>query len=436
MSIRLPEIHEGRLDNGLRVAVATRPGVPLAAARLLVRAGSSLDPRRGAGLAHLVALAARRGAGRRTGEAIDDLVESLGADLVGGVEEDASAVGLSAPVESLPRLLAVLADVAMRPTFPTAEVERIRRRELAELAHDADEPGTVADRALVTAVYADHPYGHPADGTAADLRRLRRGDLVAFHRRFLGPGDALLVVAGPVDPARTLAEASRLLGSWRPAEAVPLPPPARRSKRRVIVVDRPDATQSQVRIAGVAFPRVHPDWLAAQVGNAVLGGGFTSRLVEAIRVNRGLSYGVRSRFASGRATGSFSLASFTKNESVGELVAVAFEEMERFAEGGPTAEEVSRAGAWMAGMLPLSLETHEQWADRIGDAWVLGYDLGELRDQPERVRGVDAGQARDAVRRHLPLHDGVVLAVGPARVLEQQLSRFGPVEVWPVRRVM
>ena len=341
----LPRLRETVLPNGLRVVVAHRPGVPLVAARLVVRAGSALDPSGSFGLAHLVALSARRGAGRRSGRAIDDLVESLGANLAGGAEEDASVHGLSAPVEVLPRLLEVLASVVARPTFPLAEFERLRRSERAELAHDSDEASTVADRAFLEAVYADHPYGHSVVGNGRDLGRIRRRDAVAFHSRWFGPRASLLVVAGPVDPDRTLEDAgapARILeaGPGRAAGDSLRPPGA---ARRVVVVDKPDATQVQIRLGGVAIPRRSPDYFPAMVGNSVLGGGFTSRLVESIRVNRGLTYGVRSRFAVSRATGHFSISSFTKNETAGELVEVALSEMARFAGEGPTAEEVSRA---------------------------------------------------------------------------------------------
>jgi zinc protease len=117
-------------------------------------------------------------------------------------------------------------------------------------------------------------------------------------------------------------------------------------------------------------------------------------------------------------------------------VEVAVDEMARFASSGPTAEEVSRAASYLAGLFPLSLETHDQWADRIGDAWIYGYDLAEVPELPDRIRRIGAEDARAAALRHLPLEDGVVLAVGPAARLEKQLARFGPVEVWPVRRVM
>jgi zinc protease len=274
-------------------------------------------------------------------------------------------------------------------------------------------------------------------GCGFPLTRIRRRDALAFHGRWFSPGSALLVISGPVDAGGAVEEAERRLGRWKPLPSrVDAVPAATRRPRRVVVVDKADATQVQIRIAGVAIPRCSPDYFPATVGNAVLGGGFTSRLVEAIRVNRGLTYGVRSRFAVGRSTGLFSVSSFTKTGSAGELVAVALEEMARFAATGPSEEEVSRAASYLAGLFPLSLETHDQWADRIADAWIHGYAVEEVTGYPERIRSVTPGEAQAATARHLPLEDGVVLAVGPAGPLARQLARFGPVEVWPVRRVM
>jgi len=438
LSLALPDLHEARLPNGATVVVARRPGVPLAAARLFVRAGSALDPRGRLGLAHLVSAVARRGAGRRSGESIDALVESLGADLGGDAEEDATVFGLSAPVDVLSRLLGVLVDVVASPAFPHAEFERLRRRELASLAHDSDEPGTLADRAIVSSAYGDHPYGHAVEGRARDLSRMRRPDALAFHRRWYGPERATLVVVGPMDPEVAMEDARPRLERWRnalsesPAE-VPAPAP---SARRVVVVNKPDATQTQVRIADVAIPRSSPDYFPAVVANAVLGGGFTSRLVEAIRVNRGLSYGVRSRFGMSRAGGLFTFSSFTKNETAGDLVEVALDEMRRFCEMGPTAEEVNRAASYLGGLFPLSLETHEQWAERLCDVRILGYGLEQVLEYRERVRAVTAEEVTSVARRHLPVDRGVVLAVGPAKGLAPQLERFGPVSVVSAHSVL
>ncbi|HYG69407.1 MAG TPA: insulinase family protein, partial [Anaeromyxobacteraceae bacterium] len=139
--IPLPPIHRETLPNGLSVVVAERKGVPLVAIRVVLRGGSSLDPAGRFGLAHLVAQTARRGTKRRTGPELDETVESLGAELGGGVDEDATYVGLTAPAESLGRCLDVLAEIVAEPSFPVREVDRIRRREVASLSHDLDEPG-------------------------------------------------------------------------------------------------------------------------------------------------------------------------------------------------------------------------------------------------------------------------------------------------------
>lgn len=434
--IPLPPVRRERLENGLQILVAERSGIPLAAARLVLRGGSSLDPAGRAGLAHLVALAARRGTRRRTGPQIDLTVESLGAELGAGVDEDATYFGLSAPVEVLPRCVEILADVATAPTFPVKEVERLRRREIASLAHDLDEPGVIADRAMLQAAFGRHPYGHPPEGRVRELRAARRGDVAAFHRRHYVPAGAVLVVVGTAAAEEVLAHARRRFGRWRGEDgarvAVAPPPPPR---PMVVVVDKPDATQSQVRIASGGFARRSPDYHAGVVASALLGGGFTSRLMEAIRVNRGLSYGVRSRFATSGSGGIFFISTFTKVETTAEIVEVALEETARFCEGGPSAEELERMQSYLCGLFPLSLETHDQLAEKLADLALFDLPDTEVSAFREKIRAVTGDACRDVGRRYFPLADRVVVAVGPAKTIARSLERFGPVTVVPARKM-
>jgi zinc protease len=436
--LRQPAVERTRLGNGLQVVVAQRPGVPLVAIRLLVRAGSSLDPARRFGLAHLTAEAVRRGTRRRSGPRLDAEVEALGAVLGGGVDEDAAAIGLSAPLEAFPRLVDVVADVAVHPAFPAREVEQLRRREVASLAHDMDEPGVVADRALLMAAYGAHPYGHPSEGRGRDVGAVRRGDLATFHARHWRPSRATLLVVGPVDPAQALALAARRFGGWKgaPGGELEIAPAAPPFLPEVVIVDRPELSQVQVRIASAGYPRASRDHAAGLVAGAVLGGGFTSRLMEAVRVNRGLSYGVRSAFSCSRAGGHFSFSSFTKVETAGELVQVALDEIARFREGGPTEEELERTRGYLCGLYPLSLETHEQWAEKLAAVELYGLGPDEVTGFCDRVRAVDVAGCLDVARRWLPGDRRVVVAVGPARRLQPQLARFGPVRVLTARSVM
>ncbi len=436
-SIHLPPLLEEVLPGGATIVVARRPGVPLVAVRMLVGAGAALDPRRGHGLANLVAQVARRGTARRTGPEIDDRIESLGSELGTGADEDASYFGLSAPAEFLPDLLDVVVDVATGPVFPVREWDRIRRREIAGLAHVLDEPGTVADRAMISAVYGTHPYGHPTDGQARHIETLRRADALAFHRRWFGASRTTLVIVGAVDPEDAVARARRKLARWRGGmDPTPALPPVPVPPRTVVVVDKRDVTQTQIRVATPALARRSPEYFPAVVANAVFGGGFTSRLMEAVRVNRGLSYGVRSRFAMSRSAGVFFVGSFTKVESTAELLQVILDEADRFAAEGPRVDELQRAQSYLAGLFPLSLETHDQVAEKLADAKLYGIPLEEITGYRERVRAVTPDECREVAQRHFPLGRGVVVAVGPARQIARALERFGPVRVVPARSVM
>ena len=434
--ISLPPIRRETLPNGLRVIVAERSGVPLVAVRLVLRGGSSLDPRGRSGLAHLAALAARRGTRRWSGPEIDLAVESLGAELGAGVDEDATYFGLSAPAEHLARCLDVLADVAIAPTFPPAEVQRLRRREIASLAHDLDEPALVADRAMLQAAFGDHPYGHPPEGRARELAASRRSDLGRLHGSAYVPASAFVVVVGKVGADQALAEVQRRFGRWRargPAPApVGRPAPPRTS---VVVVDKPDVTQTQVRIASAGFPRKNPDHFPGIVASALLGGGFTSRLMEAIRVNRGLSYGVRSRFATSAAGGIFYVSTFTKVETTAEIVQVTLDETRRFCDEGPRPDELERTRAYLCGLFPLSLETHDQLAEKLADLALYDLPDDEVSGFRDRVRAVDAAAVRGVARRYFPLDGRVVVAVGPAKAIARQLEPFGPVTVVPARKL-
>jgi len=434
--IPLPPIRRETLPGGLRVIVAERGGVPLAAVRLVLRGGSSLDPRRRTGLAHLAALTARRGTRSRSGPEIDLAVESLGGEFGAGVDEDATYFGLSVPVEALPRCLDILADVAARPVFPPAEVLRLRRREIASLAHDLEEPGVLADRAVLRAAFEGHPYGNPPEGRLGDLRATTRSDVRSYHARHYLPAGAFLVVVGRVDADAVLALARRRFGGWSAGgdPQAPLGPPAP-PRTSVLVVDRPDLTQSQVRIASAGFQRGSPDYFPGIVASALLGGGFTSRLMEAIRVERGLSYGVRSRFVTSAAGGLFLVSTFTKTGSTAEIVQVALDETARFCEQGPAEEELERTRSYLCGLFPLTLETHDQLAEKLADLALYALPDAEVTDYRDRVRAVTPEAAREVGRRFFPIGERVVVAVGPAREIARPLRRFGPVTVLPAKKL-
>jgi len=434
--LRLPPLHETRTASGLSVLVAPRGPLPLVTLRLTMAAGSAADPPGKEGLAELTSQLCRRGTARMSADEINEAVEFVGASLFTGTSEDTVTFGITTPSEHALAMLDVLAQVATEPSFPALEVESGRARALAQLANDLDDPALLADRAVLRALWGNHPYGHDVAGMAHSVSTFTREDMLRFHGERLGPRVGHLVVVGAVDPAAIAEAADRAFSRWSGGPDAPpaLPVPERAALAgKVVVVDKPDQTQSQVRLGSLTFRWSHPDYIASQVANAVLGGGFTSRLVDEIRVNRGLSYGASSFIDPSRVSGSFQISTFTKTETTEEIVAVALAEVEKMRRRGPRPPEMEKARAYLCGLYPMRLETNESLAGAIADVRVNGLGDDYLQRYRGRVVEVSREKAAElAARWFLPEEGRAVVVVGRAEQVIPQMEALGTVEVWKV----
>ncbi len=426
------QLHRFQTPGGLSVSIAPRGRIPLVAVRLVLSSGAAGDPPGKEGLADFTMRLLRRGTVHRDAHALDEAIEFVGASLGLFAGEDQVAVALTTPAVHLPAMLDVLAELVRVPSFPEEEVRTERERSLGQFANDVDDPSLLADRALIRAAWAGHPYGHDVSGTRASVSRFTRDDTVRFHADHFGPRPAHLFVVGAVDPEAVAVQVEQAFGAWAggPAQGTEVPPadgmpPA----GKVVVVDRPDQTQSQVRLAGPAYRRGAPVQFAAQVVNVTLGAGFTSRLVREVRVKRGLSYGVGSSFDTLRAGGIFTVSSFTKVETTGQLLSVMRQEVDRMRARGPTQAEVEKAQRYLAGLFPLRTETNESLAAVLADMALYGLGDDWLDRYRDRVRAVTRAEAKEAAARYCFPEPPVTVVVGPAQRLRAQLKRFGPVEV-------
>lgn len=436
--VKMPRFEVHTTKEGLVVHAAQRGPLPLVAVRLILRSGSTDDPPGKDGLADFTIRLMRRGTEKLTADAINEEVEFVGASLGMGSAEDSISFGTTTPSEHFEAMLSVLGQIVREPSFPEAELETARSRTLAQLANDLDDPGTVADRAFLRALWGDHPYGHEIGGAEKSVKGFTRDDVVSFHREHLGPRIATLIVVGDVDPKRVFRAAERAFAGWRGGpELTQVPPagPVAAGAGQVIVVDKPEQTQAQVRLGGMGFAKGAVDLFPARVMNMALGEGFTSRLVNEIRVNRGLSYGVGSHFDTLRAGGTFSISTFTKTASTKEIIDVALAETEKVRKRGITASELARAQTYLAGLFPLRLETNEALAGARAE--ILLYDLGEdwVERYRERVHAVTLAQARQVAGRYLFAEKPAIVVVGNAAQIKKQVGRFGEVKVWSLSEV-
>lgn len=404
--VSLPPIHRHTLANGLQVLVAPRHDLPLVAIELLVGGGSSLDPLGQKGRASLAASLLTRGSEARVPGEANRVLEGVGGRWDARASRDHLLVSAASMSEDLELALEILGEAVLHPLFDPREFETARARAVAELEQSKDDPPTLASRALLGALLPEaHPYAAPVLGKVRDLEALDREALRAAYAAEVGADRATLIVVGDVVPEQVRDLAERIFGSWGGAPVaasgagptvVGQEPGAR---RKIRIISKEEASQVQVRFVGAAPLRhLDPVYFPAMVANGAFGGGFTSRLVDEIRVRRGLSYSVGSGFLLLREAGYFTFSSFTKNESIGELLEVALREGEKAREQGFSDEEVERARRYLAGIYPLHLETNGQIAHAIAEMEEFGLPDSWVPTYRSNLIGVGRDEAHHAAR--------------------------------------
>ncbi|HEX8824925.1 MAG TPA: pitrilysin family protein [Archangium sp.] len=431
--LKLPTIHESTTSSGLKVLAAERGPLPLVVARLIIRAGSATDPADKHGLADFTARLLRRGTARMSVDEIDETIEFVGASFSVGSNEDLLSLFITSPAEHFPAMLAMLGQMVREPSFPEREVDQARERTLAGFANDLDDPSAIADRAFTRALWGSHPYGHDVGGSTAHVRTFTRDDLVRFHRERMGPRVSLLTVVGAVSPETVAREAEKAFAGWEGGPEAPMavPPGDKVATGRILLVDKPDQTQTQVRIGGPGMRTGHPDYFASTAMNIVLGGGFTSRLVNEVRVERGLTYGISSYFDSMSAGGVFGISTFTKTEKSREIIDVSLAEVAKVRESGIGAAELKKAQRYLAGLYPLRTETNESVAAVISDIRVHGLGDDWVEKFRERLLAVKPKQTQEVAAKYLFTKPPLIVLLGRASEVKKQLKGLGSVTVVP-----
>ncbi len=430
-----PAIQTFTLTNGLEVFVARKPGLPLVAARLSLPAGSAHDPAGKAGLATMTAALLTQGADGRSAPEIAAQIEQLGADIGANPGADFTTVYANAPADVFPQAMEILADLALRPDFAIEELERQRDQALDGLRIQLSSPGPVGTASVARVIYGDAPYGAPGGGTLISLPTLTREDVAAFHAGRYSPAGAKLVFSGDitVDQARALAE--QTFGGWRANATAPevADRAGAASPPRVVVIDQPGAGQAAVFVAQRSIARDDADYFPLTLGNTLLGGSFTSRLNQEIRIKRGLSYGTRSGLGVRLDTGTFTASAQTRNDAAVEVAGLILAELTRLATTRPTESEMTTRQAILTGAFGSSLETVDGLGSLVAGLALYDLPMSELAAYAGRVRAITPEQVQAAFAEHLPASDASLVIVGDASTFIEALrARYPDVEVIPL----
>ncbi len=430
---KLPQPVEKTLGNGLRVIVVPKHDIPLVAVRLFVKAGAAHDPADRDGLADLTATVLTKGTKTRTAEQIARGVEALGATLGADADWDATSIDLSVMSSNLPKALEYMSDVARNATFPKDEFERERAQAIEGLQVELSEPRPLAQVVASRLVFGATPYGHNLSGLPSTLAKITRADLVKFYGRSFSPQNAVLVLAGDIksEDAFTLAESS--FGKWKnagPASAGPGQAEGRPASSRVVVIDMPESGQAAVVVARPGIRRSDPAYMQALVANSILGGGYSSRLNQEIRIKRGLSYGAGSSFDPRADVGPFRASTQTKHESAAEVAGIITSEMTRLGGADVLDAELTPRKAALTGEFAQSLETTSGIVNRISALALYGLPLTDINRYISGVNAVTAEEVRKFASSNLGGKDVTIVVAGDAKqFLEPLKKQFADVEV-------
>ena len=406
------------LPNGLTILVQEQHALPILQLHAVVKTGSAHDPAGKAGLANLVASLLDEGTASRSAKQIAEQIEFVGGSLTSRATEDFTTVSARVLKKDAELGFELLSDIMLHPAFPEPDLERVRGLILGEIESEKDEPAQVAAKAFDQLVFDGHPYRWPHNGTEETVPKLTRADVQQFFSHEYLPNQTILVVVGDITAEQAKAQIVKRFGAWKRADprARPSAAPRPLEKPAVRLIEK-DLTQATIVLGHLGISRLNPDFYAVTVMNYILGaGGFSSRLMDSIRDNQGLAYGVTSQFEARMMPGAFMVSLQTRNEAANQAIAAVLKEIHGMREGPVTDQELADAKAYLVGSFPLRLDTIGKLAEVLGLVELYGLGLDYFTQYPKLIEQVTKEDVLRVAKQYLyPDRHALVVVANQAK---------------------
>lgn len=425
-----PKIVSAKLKNGLRVLVVERHDLPIVSARVVVSAGAGDGIEARPGVMSFLGSMLEQGTKKRDALQLSDDFDAIGANHGAWVDWDSSGVNIRVLSERLDAGLELLADVALAPTFPEAEVDRLKTRRIAAIQSEKSSPNAIVSNAAAAALFGrGHPYGHSISGEEADAQKLSRAELVRTYERLFNPQNAAIVVAGDVTTATLLPKLEATFGGWKSkpsatARKTPKSPNKPATDKRVVFVDRAGA-QSQVQVVRPGVPFSVKDRDAFVIANAIMGGMFSSRVNMNLREKNAYTYGARSYFSMRHGAGPFLVAAAVFADKTGPAIKEVLNELEGLRRDGPTEEELALAKESIRLAMPGRFESVSDVAGAVADIFVHDLPLDEYEKRPARIDAVTAADVKRVASEYFTSDTMTIVVVGDKATVLPQIEALG-----------
>jgi len=426
---KLPGYKKVVLKNGMALYLMEQHEVPLISLSAVFPAGAVEEGER-YGLASLTADALFFGTASHSKSELEETLEALGARYNSGAGMESAEISASFLTKDIETVLPILAEVMTAPAFDPVAFDRAKSRRIQQLAMIKERPQRVVGQYFLSFLAGDHPYGRPVTGVPATVEAIDVAAVKAFYQAHYGPKGAAIALVGDFKTSEMVKRVEALLGQWTVKTETPATVPAlnlRFGQSRVLLVDKPDATETQFYIGGAGIARSNPDYTALQVVNTVLGGRFTSWLNDELRVNRGLTYGARSGFTAHKSGGLFAMVSYTRTEKTEEALDVTLEVLDRLHSQGIEAELLKSAQNYLKGQYPPRFETSGSLASLLTDMFVYDFDESFINGFQKTVDGLTVEKVKRLIREYFPKENLQFVLVGRAEAIRGIAGKYGAV---------
>jgi predicted Zn-dependent peptidase len=392
----------------------------------VVKTGSTADPVGQEGLASITAQLLRKGTKTRTAQQFAADFDYIGGEFEAEAGPDFSSVAAEFLTKDLARGLELFSDALLHPTFPQAETEKLLAQSIDGVRGAKDDPQQVLGLYYYGYLYGSHPYARPSGGDDVSLQKIKRDAVAKFYETNYAPGNTVLAIAGEFNAAEMRKTLEEVFASW-PAHAVTPPqvsatPPVK--GKRLLLVNKDDASQTYFAIGNVGISRTDPDRAAIRVINTIFGGRFTSELNEALRVESGYTYGASSFFDSRKASGAFGIFSFTKNETTTPAIDLALQVLAKLHKNGVTDEQLKSAKSYIKGQFPPEIETSKQLSRIIATHEFYGLGDDEINQLEARVDAVTPEIAKQVIQKHFPAENLIFVLIGKASAIGPAVEKY------------
>ncbi|MEW6126291.1 MAG: pitrilysin family protein [Acidobacteriota bacterium] len=426
--LKLPTYKKVKLPNGMTLLLMEQHEVPVISFNFIVKAGSTADPAGKEGLASVTAELLRKGTKTRTADQVSSELDFIGGELAANVNYDATTGSAEFIKKDMKTGFDILADTLLNPTFPQAEVTKLIKQRVDGIKAAKDRAQGVIGIYFAGYLYGNHLYGRPTQGSEKSLAAITQGDVAKFYQSWYTPANTILAVAGDFNSSEMEKMLTDKFGAWNAKGNTALKvtdAPAVQGKK-LLLVDKPDATQTFYMIGNLGIARTNADRVYINVVNTLFGGRFTSMLNSELRIQTGLTYGARSNFEERKAKGAFIISTYTRNEKTEEAIDRTLNILKRLHEKGITEEELKSAKTYIKGLFPTSIETTDQLAAAIAQLEFFGLTEADINGLYAKIDAMTMQDAQRIIKEYYPLDNLVFVLIGKASEIEKVAQKYAP----------